>query len=87
MLLAEYRPFKIALVSPEAVFHVAVTIAVEPGEIPLVGHALSGDAPQRPNTTGPVASVKLESMWMCTPVSVLVKPVAAIVMETEVGES
>jgi hypothetical protein len=37
MLLAEYRPFKIALVSPEAVFHVAVTIAVEPDEIPLVG--------------------------------------------------
>ena len=82
MLLAENRPFKTALVNPEVVFQVAVTVAVEPR-----GHATRGSAPQSPNTTGPVESVMLESMWICTPVRALVNPVAAMVMETEVGES
>ena len=84
MLLEENRPFKIALVSPAVVFQVAVTVAPE---LVKAGHAFSGGAPQSPNTTGPVASVKLASMWMCTPVRALVNPVAAIVMETEVAES
>ncbi len=82
MLLAENRPFKTALVNPEVVFQVAVTVADEP-----VGHATSGSAPHSPNTTGPIESVMLESMWICTPFSALVNPVAAMVMETEVGES
>jgi len=86
-LLAENRPFKIALVNPDAVFQVAATVAVEPDATPLVGHALSGDAPQSPNTAGPTASDILESMRICTPVSALVNPVATIVMRTEVGES
>ncbi len=84
MLLEENRPFKIALVNPALVFQVAATVAPE---LVKAGHAFSGVAPQSPNTTGPVASVKLASMWMCTPVRALVNPVAAIVMETEVAES
>lgn len=80
MSMAENRPFKIALVNPDAVFQIAVTTGLA-----TVGHG--GDGPQRANTTGPVVSVKLESWWICTPVSALVKPVAAMVMETEVGES
>ena len=82
MLLAENRPFKIVLVNPDVVFQTAVIEAVE-----MDGHVLNGDAPQSSNTTGPVASVMLESMYICTPVRLLVKPVATIVMETEVGES
>ncbi len=83
-MLEENRPFKIALVNPAVAFQVAATVAPE---FVKAGHTFSGGAPQSPNTTGPVASVKLASMWMCTPVRALVNPVAAIVMETEVAES
>jgi len=57
MLLAENRPFKMALVNPDAVFQVAVTVGLVP-----VGHG--GDAPQRANTTGPVGSVMIGSRYM-----------------------
>ena len=57
MLLAENKPFKIALVNPDAAVQVAETVGLEPD-----GHAVSGNAPQSPKTTGPVACAMLESM-------------------------
>jgi len=69
-LLAENTLLKTALVNPDAVFQVAVTVGLVP-----VGHG--GDAPQSANTSGPAGSVRLESMWMRILVRSLVKPVAA----------
>ncbi len=57
MLLAENMPSRIALVNPDAVFQVDITV----GFIPE-GHAASEDALQSRNTTGPSGSDMLESM-------------------------
>ena len=62
MLLAENRPFNIALVNPDAVFQVDATVGLKPA-----GHGVIGDEPQSPKTTGPVVSDMLESM--CTWIS------------------
>lgn len=82
MLLPENSPFNNTLVKPNAAVQVDVIVAVEP----VVTHAVNGDAPQSPNTTGPVASVMLESRWMCTPVRELDRPVAATLTTTDVGD-
>jgi len=57
MLLAENMPSRIALVKPDAVFQVDITVGFKPK-----GHAACEDALQSRNTTGPSVSDMLESM-------------------------